>query len=156
MLQVKHHISVEVDTANGKSREVSLYIYLHQPFVFKHQTNTNSSSSIYLPHQSFVQEDSRMVAFTKLGFAASALVSSAIAHPGDSHEQKMHEAMRNHATAYKAKSSLDACASDSQHQSLMARNVQRRAEQAEALRQKRGISVCRCSTSIVLGILRRR
>ncbi|GAB1736472.1 hypothetical protein NU219Hw_g7622t1 [Hortaea werneckii] len=82
-----------------------------------------------------------MVAFTKLSFAASALISSAIAHPGDSHEQKMHEAMRNHATAYKAKSSLDACASDSQHQALMARNVQRRAEQAEALRQKRGISV---------------
>ncbi|KAI6813058.1 aromatic compound dioxygenase [Hortaea werneckii] len=82
-----------------------------------------------------------MVAFTKLGFAASALLSSAIAHPGDCHEQKMHEAMRNHATAYKAKSSLDACASDSQHQALMARNVQRRAEQAEALRQKRGISV---------------
>ncbi|KAI7373679.1 hypothetical protein KC336_g20354, partial [Hortaea werneckii] len=82
-----------------------------------------------------------MVAFTKMGFAASALLSSAIAHPGDSHEQKMHEAMRNHATAYKAKNSLDACASDSQHQALMARNVQRRAEQAEALRQKRGISV---------------
>ncbi|KAI7413409.1 aromatic compound dioxygenase [Hortaea werneckii] len=82
-----------------------------------------------------------MVAFTKMGLAASALLSSAIAHPGDSHEQKMHEAMRNHATAYKAKSALDACASDSQHQALMARNVQRRAEQAEALRQKRGINV---------------
>lgn len=97
-----------------------------------------------------------MVAFTKLGFAASALLSTAIAHPGDSHEQKMHEAMRNHATAYKAKSSVDACASDSQHQALMARNVQRRAEQAEALRQKRGISVCGFPTSIILALKRSR
>ncbi|TKA22554.1 hypothetical protein B0A50_08124 [Salinomyces thailandicus] len=80
-----------------------------------------------------------MVAFSKFGIAAAALISSTVAHPGDTHDEKLHEAMRNHASAFKAKRALDACASNPETQALQARNIARRSQVAQELRQKRGI-----------------
>lgn len=88
-----------------------------------------------------------MVAFSKFSIAAVALISSVVAHPGDSHEEKRREAMRNHASAFKAKRALDACKSNVDHQALQSRNIARRAAVATELRQKREISASRLPSS---------
>jgi len=80
-------------------------------------------------------------------FAAAALISSTAAHPGDSHDHLKHEAMRQHASAYKGKSAIDQCNNSTTNQELQSRNVARRAKVAAELRQKRGITTRKSQAS---------
>lgn len=75
-------------------------------------------------------------------FAASALISSTFAHPGEHHDHHAikRDISRRDNFAQRGKRAIDGCSSSVKHQALTARNVARRAQKAEELRQKRGIT----------------
>ncbi|KAK5131034.1 hypothetical protein LTR08_001384 [Meristemomyces frigidus] len=80
--------------------------------------------------------------FTSSLVAAAAFIAPAFAHPGEHHD---HIAIKRqvenaHAFAYNGKRSLDACAGSAEHQAFTARNLARRAQKVDELRQKRDIT----------------
>ncbi|KAF2029184.1 aromatic compound dioxygenase [Setomelanomma holmii] len=80
--------------------------------------------------------------------AATSLISSVAAHPGETHDHAKIKREIDVRTlrASAAKRSLGACENSFKHRSLMERSMNRRAAALNKLRQKRGISVSSTNT----------
>jgi len=80
-------------------------------------------------------------------FIVPFLLWMSAAHPGEKHDnyhvKKQIDARQMRAAA--AKRSLDQCQATIGHQDLMARSMARRAQVLNELREKRGISISKCS-----------
>lgn len=82
-----------------------------------------------------------MVQLTKIAALAAACVAPTIAHPGEKHDHHKieREIIAREYWATQGKRSLDACSSTASARRFAARNVERRAQRARELREKRGI-----------------
>lgn len=85
-----------------------------------------------------------MVQISKItgALTAAALFASAGAHPGETHQHdvvKRQIAAREHLASH-SKRALDNCANSPRSKQLKARSIARRAQVAQELRQKRGIT----------------
>lgn len=93
-----------------------------------------------------------MVNISKLAsaLAATSIISSAVAHPGEHHEKRE---LDNHITQRQAaaaagKRSLGACENSARRRDLESRNIARRAQTAKDLRAKRGIKTRKSLQSV--------
>lgn len=83
-----------------------------------------------------------MVAFSRIAVAASVLLTSVVAHPGEEHDPevaKREVALRRH-VAFNNRRALNACAGSAADVALKQRAIQRRDAKLKELRQKRSIS----------------
>ncbi|KAF6809396.1 putative extracellular dioxygenase [Colletotrichum musicola] len=83
-----------------------------------------------------------MVAFSRIAVAASVLLTSIVAHPGEEHDPevaKREVALRRH-VAFNNRRALNACAGSAADVALKQRAIQRRDAKLKELRQKRSIS----------------